>query len=154
MHNELTLKNLKGFIMSKLPLNNYLGCFLGGAIGDALGAPTEFLSLTEIKRKYGYQGVNHYVEFDDDRGEITDDTQMTLFTAEAMLVSYNNEVENGNNLQSTFNAYQRWYDTQMINFERITNLNYNNKNKTGLANVKEMYKRRAPGLSCLLALET
>ena len=34
---------------SKLPLNNYVGCLLGGAIGDALGAPIEFMSINEIK---------------------------------------------------------------------------------------------------------
>lgn len=142
--------------MSKLPLNNYLGCILGGAIGDALGAPTEFLSLSEIKRKYGYQGVSHYVEFDDDQGEITDDTQMTLFTAEAMLASQITELNNGEGgtkLQSLFNAYQRWYDTQMLDFDRNIINSSNVNNKIGLANVREMYKCRAPGLSCLFSLE-
>jgi len=140
--------------MSKLPLKNYLGCLLGGAIGDALGAPTEFLSLTEIKRKYGYQGVSDYVEFDDDCGEITDDTQMTLFTAEALFLAQGKDAEDENKLQSLFEAYQQWYDTQMIDIKTSKQKYSNNNFKNGLIIKKEMYKRRAPGLSCLLALET
>ena len=52
------------------------GCLLGGAIGDALGAPTEFLDLRSIRRKYGKAGLQTY----DGIGKITDDTQMALFT--------------------------------------------------------------------------
>jgi ADP-ribosylglycohydrolase len=33
------------------------GCLLGGAVGDALGAPVEFLSLGEIRERYGPDGV-------------------------------------------------------------------------------------------------
>jgi len=34
-------------------IRKYEGCLLGLAIGDALGAPAEFLNLSEIKKKYG-----------------------------------------------------------------------------------------------------
>lgn len=139
--------------MAKLPLDNYLGCFLGGAVGDALGAPTEFLSLSEIMHRYGYQGVSEYVEFDDNKGEITDDTQMTLITAEALLISHNSELKNAK-LQSMYEAYQRWYDTQIVDIKTLQ-LNFSDiTSKSGLIAKNEMYKRRAPGLSCLLALET
>ena len=37
--------------------SQYIGCILGGAIGDAMGAPVEFLSEEQIKRLYGEQGV-------------------------------------------------------------------------------------------------
>jgi ADP-ribosylglycohydrolase len=33
--------------------DQYLGCLLGLAVGDTLGAPVEFLSLSDIKRRYG-----------------------------------------------------------------------------------------------------
>lgn len=33
------------------------GCLLGGAEGDALGAPVEFLSWPAIERKYGPFGI-------------------------------------------------------------------------------------------------
>ena len=32
------------------------GCLLGGAVGDALGAPVEFPSLAEIRRRFGAGG--------------------------------------------------------------------------------------------------
>ncbi|NEW80772.1 MAG: ADP-ribosylglycohydrolase family protein [Mariniphaga sp.] len=64
---------------------NYIACLLGGAIGDALGAPIEFLSIQEIKGLYSPSGVTDYIEFADGTGEFTDDTQMTLFTAEGLL---------------------------------------------------------------------
>ena len=34
-------------------IRKYQGCLLGLAIGDALGAPAEFLSLGEIKKQQG-----------------------------------------------------------------------------------------------------
>jgi ADP-ribosylglycohydrolase len=36
----------------------YLGCLFGLAIGDALGAPVEFLILSQIRREYG--GKRYY----------------------------------------------------------------------------------------------
>jgi ADP-ribosylglycohydrolase len=34
-------------------LERVLGCLLGGACGDALGAPVEFMSLREIHAQFG-----------------------------------------------------------------------------------------------------
>ncbi|TQM30855.1 ADP-ribosylglycohydrolase family protein [Nocardia bhagyanarayanae] len=60
-----------------------LGCLLGGAIGDALGAPVENMLLHHIRQRYGPQGVTgtpeHYA------GEISEETQLTLFTVEALV---------------------------------------------------------------------
>jgi ADP-ribosylglycohydrolase len=57
-----------------------LGSVLGGAIGDALGHPTEFLDTNAIRARWGEAGVTDYVLFWDDGGErfapYTDDTQM------------------------------------------------------------------------------
>ena len=36
-------------------LDRYRGCLLGGAAGDALGYPVEFLSLTDIQSSMGPQ---------------------------------------------------------------------------------------------------
>ena len=58
------------------------GCLLGGAVWDALGNPVEFLSLGAIRLTYGERGVTGLVA--DAEGvvwRVTDDTQMTLFTA-------------------------------------------------------------------------
>ena len=60
------------------------GCLLGGAVGDALGAPVEFMSLAEIHERFGPAGIVDYTTAFDRPGSITDDTQMTLFTAEGL----------------------------------------------------------------------
>ncbi|KJK56246.1 ADP-ribosylglycohydrolase family protein [Saccharothrix sp. ST-888] len=54
------------------------GSLLGGAVGDALGWPIEFLRLDHIRDRFGPHGL---AGFPADRAvEVTDDTQMTLFT--------------------------------------------------------------------------
>lgn len=53
----------------------------GLALGDVLGAPVEFLKLSEIKSKYGAQGIQSLP----DPALYTDDTQMTLALAEGLL---------------------------------------------------------------------
>lgn len=51
------------------------GALFGSAYGDALGAPTEFLSVAEIERRYGPGGPR---ELAGDPALVTDDTQMAL----------------------------------------------------------------------------
>ena len=63
------------------------GTVIGAAIGDAMGHPTEFMSMQAIRARWGEQGVQGY-ELHWNQGEkrfapYTDDTQM----AEAVLVS-------------------------------------------------------------------
>src|ERR1700720_2569801 len=53
------------------------GCLLGGAAGDALGAPVEFLDLDEIVKAYGEGGIRDFAPAYGKLGSITDDTQMT-----------------------------------------------------------------------------
>ncbi len=64
----------------------FQGCMVGLAIGDALGRPVEFYnSIKKIEKKFGSDGV---VEFAADRhppGTFTDDTQMSLAVARALL---------------------------------------------------------------------
>lgn len=62
-----------------------LGCLLGGAIGDALGAPVEGMTLGEIRDRYGPDGVTTFVPGRFGTGAITDETQLTLFTADALV---------------------------------------------------------------------
>ncbi|MBK1619743.1 ADP-ribosylglycohydrolase family protein [Lamprobacter modestohalophilus] len=38
----------------------FLGCLLGGAVGDALGAPVEFMKRAEILRRFGPKGITQY----------------------------------------------------------------------------------------------
>lgn len=41
----------------------FRGCLLGGAIGDALGAPVEFMSKAQIVRQFGPRGITAFNEF-------------------------------------------------------------------------------------------
>ena len=61
------------------------GCLVGLAVGDALGAPLEFLSRREVRKRYP-QGLRDMIDSRLWRkGEYTDDTQMALLTAESLL---------------------------------------------------------------------
>lgn len=64
------------------------GCLLGGAVGDALGAPVEFLEWAAIRNTFGAQGIVDYAPAYGRLGAITDNTQMMLFTAEGLLRAY------------------------------------------------------------------
>ena len=49
-----------------------------------MGYPVEFMSLDEIIREYGKDGITSY-ELRNGIADISDDTQMTLFTATGIL---------------------------------------------------------------------
>ena len=64
--------------------DKYLGCLVGGAAGDALGYAVEFMLENQIFNKYGNNGITDY-DLEYGLGRISDDTQMTMFTAVALL---------------------------------------------------------------------
>jgi len=70
----------------KSKIDNFKGCLLGGAIGDALGYTVEFMNTEEINRRYGDEGITD-LHCDPKSGKaiISDDTQMTIFTAEGII---------------------------------------------------------------------
>ena len=70
---------------ASVDVSHFRGCLLGGAVGDALGAPIEFMGLEEIRSRFGPRGVTDLTDGVWPAGSITDDTQMTLFTAEGLL---------------------------------------------------------------------
>ncbi len=69
----------------------FTGCLLGGAVGDALGWPVEFADMGEIIGRFGPDGIINMVPGAGGFYEITDDTQMTLFTAEGLLRAWARE---------------------------------------------------------------
>jgi hypothetical protein len=84
-------------------------------VGDALGAPVEFMSRAAILRQFGPDGITDYAPAYGGLGKITDDTQMTLFTAEGLLRAWVRESARG--IPATYagvtaHAYQRWLATQ------------------------------------------
>jgi len=144
--------------MGKIDISHYIGCLIGGAVGDALGAPIEFLSLSQIRAKFGKNGISDFVEFENNTGEFTDDTQMTLFTAEALLRAYHRAMLKG--IGGALNAiahhsYLRWLHTQNIgvNIDNIKDGKYDVE-KGWLIKEKVLYNRRAPGNTCISALSS
>ena len=84
------------------------GSLIGGAAGDALGYTIEFLSEETIFRLFGSEGIQDFQLFE---GEalISDDTQMTLFTANALVLATQSGKEP---LHVIRDAYLAWYQTQ------------------------------------------
>lgn len=114
------------------PIGRYLGCMLGLAAGDALGAPVEFLDLEAIRARFGPAGVSDLEPWGGHpAGSFTDDTQMSLATAIGLLSAYRDQVEYGaaEFAASLFGAYGAWLETQNDGAEQ-----------------------RAPGRTCVTAL--
>ena len=127
------------------------GSLIGGAIGDALGYPVEFIdSYTSIQRRYGDAGITRldvrqwWKNEDNSTGKawISDDTQMTLFTACGIL----NAKEKGSApIPSICEAYIEWYYTQLGRRSKRFN-------ECWIGDIPELNQRRAPGNTCLTAL--
>ncbi len=141
---------------SKRSLSHVSGCLLGGAAGDALGAPVEFLSLQQIQSRYGTEGISDYAHAYGRKGAITDDTQMTLFTAEGLILSHvrGNPAEISQIPVFVWQAYLRWLSTQqMANPDHLMKRYGSCVMADGILIMKkELYSRRAPGNTCLSAL--
>ena len=65
--------------------DRFRGCLVGGAAGDALGYAVEFTRERGIFKKYGKSGITEY-SLTKGKALISDDTQMTLFTANGLLL--------------------------------------------------------------------
>ena len=130
----------------------FLGCLLGGAVGDALGAPVEFMKRTEILRRFGPNGITQYAPAYGGLGTITDDTQMTLFTAEGLIRGWVRGCFKGITTYSgvTAHAYLRWLQTQG---ERPScDIDFGTDEPGWLFQQRQLHGRRAPGNTCLSAL--
>ncbi|WP_328733251.1 ADP-ribosylglycohydrolase family protein [Streptomyces caniferus] len=134
------------------------GCLLGGAIGDALGYPIEFQPLASIRNGYGPSGVTGFLPVGGVvLGQVSDDTQMTLFTAEGLIrayARYGPATDNGISSAGPVlvrNAYLRWLDTQ--NHPAPPPPAELAHHRTGwLRQQTWLYARRAPGNACVSGL--
>ena len=80
----MTILHLKEIMLEKAQ-----GIIYGLAIGDALGRLTEFMSLSAIKKKYGEKGIQDLP----DPALFTDDTQMSIAIAEALVKAGEKDIE-------------------------------------------------------------
>jgi ADP-ribosylglycohydrolase len=124
--------------------NKIKGCLIGGAIGDALGYPFEF------KRNFSKEDViNNYLE--NNINFISDDTQMTLFTANGILWGVTRANMRGISPKTSDCvrlAYKAWYNTQIGNREKSNFMN------CWISKIKELNIQRSPGLTCLNSLKS
>jgi ADP-ribosylglycohydrolase/protein-tyrosine phosphatase len=143
-------------ISDPLVEDRFRGCLLGGAVGDALGAPVEFSTADSIFASHP-TGIQEFQEAYGRVGAITDDTQMTLFTAEACLRTRSRWLERGlASLEGvTAHAYLRWLKTQSESpstehpaGSEISDDVY----ESYLLDIPDMNSRRAPGNTCIGAL--
>lgn len=139
----------------KRDLDHFYGCLIGGAIGDALGAPVEFIQYTEIIEKYGLEGINALViPPNSKKAIITDDTQLTLFTAEGLIRSLTRskqrKIERSikDTIVLVFRAYSRWLYTQGLTLPHWKLKDYDG----WLVKTKKLHFYRQPGITCITSL--
>lgn len=132
--------------------SRFLGCLLGGAVGDALGAPVEFMNRGDILRAFGPNGITGYAPAYGGLGRITDDTQMTLFTAEGLLRAWVRRRMKGiaHYPSVVAHAYLRWLQTQGQHPDSA--ITFGNEEPGWLMQQPELHSHRAPGNTCLSAL--
>ena len=126
------------------------GSLLGGAMGDALGFEVEFCSEAEIFQRFGEGGIRSYVIGPNGEAQISDDTQMTMFTANGILYALTRAAADKDAQPMEVyvdRAYKDWLRTQtMYAPEKGTDC------VSWLANLPQLYERRAPGMTCMSAL--
>ena len=144
---EIALRNIA---INEENLDAFRGCLVGGAIGDALGYPVEFLDYDVIVKQFGENGITEYaIDSIEEKALISDDTQMTLFTANGILYGFTKlrmtgtcePVEN-----YIYYSYLDWFSTQSGLSSK--------KPISWLLEIDELYSNRAPGNTCLNALSS
>ena len=94
--------------------NKIAGAIFGFAIGDSMGATTEFMNKQQISKVYGsLENIVGGGWLKLKPGEVTDDTQMTCCVMEALIESYNeskNEFINFSNILAK--KFISWLDTE------------------------------------------
>lgn len=125
------------------------GSLFAGALGDALGYAVEFESWTIIRKKYGDSGIQNLSLGANGKAIISDDTQMTLFTCEGMVLGRQRALGRGvpaSVEDCIYDSYLNWMQTQGYACESPWDRD------SMLKNVRELHFRRLPGLTCLSAL--
>lgn len=109
---------------------------VAGAVGDAIGYKVEFSSITQIYNKYnGNLKLDHLIN---EKINISDDTQMTLFLLEYLNENNLGDINEGN-IRSKFTS---WLSTQTGH----------SCTKSKLSQFNTIRHSRAPGTTCLASL--
>lgn len=119
-------------------LERIRGCLLGGAAGDALGYQVEFTLLDAMIKQHGKHGVRTMAPY------ISDDTQMTLFTAEGLLMGQKHDMPVP---ACIYQSYLDWYKTQLPHTRGGVFAG-----ESELLKGERLYRQEAPGITCMSAL--
>lgn len=139
-------------------LDKIRGSLFGGAVGDALGYPIEFRSEQEIFSEYGAGGLQEYIiDWKSGKALISDDTQMSLFTANGILIADTRAAMRGiGGVPHNYvaDSYLDWLFTQEQSYEHARDLprGFTEGRTSWLLDVPGLYSRRAPGTTCMSAL--
>jgi ADP-ribosylglycohydrolase len=107
-------------------LTKFAACLVASAVGDALGAPIEFSTLSAIRREFGPAGMRDLAPGSYGLGAVTDDTQLAIATARGLIEAS----KSGRSIEDSLrSAYVAWLESQSTS-ENV----------------------RAPGNTCLSAL--
>ncbi len=117
------------------------GCLIAGAAGDALGYEVEFMSRCSILSRFGDNGITAFALDTNGKALISDDTQMTLFTANGLLNITRLLIEPK---YAVVRAYIDWFYTQVGR--------KNNMKSCWISDVDTLHSLRAPGNTCISAL--
>ena len=129
------------------------GCLMAGAAGDALGYEVEFMSRRSILSRFGENGITKFALDSNGKALISDDTQMTLFTANGMLMGLTRGYMRGiggRPEKYVDIAYLDWFYTQTGKKREML---IDDWHPTWLRDLPEMAHLRAPGNTCLSACE-
>ncbi|PKV86303.1 ADP-ribosylglycohydrolase family protein [Streptomyces sp. TLI_146] len=134
------------------------GSLLGGAIGDALGAPATPLALDAIRTRYGPEGITGPTAIEAAAptptapapapARITAATQLTLFTVDGLIrAQVRRDTGAWHPPTDVHRAYLRWAATQ-----RDWGPDERRKDNGWLAREEWLYSRRDPARPCLIGL--
>lgn len=134
------------------------GCLFAGGVGDALGYAIEFDREDLIFDKYGKDGIQEYeINQRYSKAIISDDTQMTLFTANGLIIGKVRFLDRGIATRPSHYvnySYSDWLKTQEYDYKSYSNnkeLEY--RRYSWLMDIPELFHRRAPGMTCLESLQ-
>ena len=146
------MAGVEGDVAGVSTVDRFRGCLLAGAVGDALGEPVEFMSLSSIRARYGERMALTPLR----RAAFTDDTQMTLFTAEGLIrASVRMRAKSITSaIDITHRAYLRWLVTQGESCSRASRSLDGAELDGWLVTNKVLHRQAAPGNTCLSALRS
>ena len=127
-------------------IDKYRGCLVGGAVGDALGYAVEFLEDCRIFEKYGERGITEY-SLVDGVAPISDDTQMSLFTANGLLFGTTRGMMRG--IMGTYPSYIALCYKDWLKTQTADEFGFELPEYAWLNNIPAMNHSRAPGRTCI-----